>query len=60
MHLGFSFRAAHLGFDLPEVSVGTDVDVPARKPDVTIPPVMLNSHAVNLKTDIEESAWGKL
>jgi hypothetical protein len=55
LHLGFAARPAHLGFDLPTFSVGTDVDVPARKPDVTIPPVMLNSHDINPRPDIDGS-----
>src|SRR3954468_13010397 len=43
LHLGFALRPAHLSFNLPDFSVGADVDIPAREPDVTIPPVMLNS-----------------
>jgi hypothetical protein len=56
LYLGFSVRAAHLSFDFPEFPVGTDVDVPARKPDVTIPPVMLNSHVSNPMPDIDAAA----
>jgi hypothetical protein len=48
LHLGFAVRAAHLGFDFPLQSIGADVDVPARKPDITIPPVLLNSHRTTL------------
>jgi hypothetical protein len=48
LHLGFAVRAAHLGFDFPLLSIGADVDVPARKPDITIPPVLLNSHRTTL------------
>jgi hypothetical protein len=54
LHLGFACRAAHLGFHFPLLSIGTDVDVPARKPDITIPPVLLNSHSSNLRTAIDE------
>jgi hypothetical protein len=48
LHLGFAFRAAHLGFDFPLLSIAANVDVPARKPDITIPPVLLNSHRTTL------------
>ena len=48
LDLGLPFGATHLGFDLPEASVGPDVDVATSKTDVTIPPVMLNSHASTL------------
>ena len=51
LNLGFTLRPTHLGFDFPEVSVGPDVDVATGKPDVTIPPVMLNSHATTLSQE---------
>jgi hypothetical protein len=60
LDLGFAFRAADLGFDLPELSVSTDVDVTASKLDATIPPVMLNSHLVNLRAAIDGSGLGGL
>jgi hypothetical protein len=60
LDLGFAFWAADLGFDLPELSVSTDVDVTASKPDATIPPVMLNSHLVNLRAAIDGSGLGGL
>ena len=49
-----------MSLDLPDFSVGADVDIPATEPDVTIPPVMLNSHLTNLKADIDTSARGRL
>jgi len=49
-----------LSFDLPDFSVGADVDITALEPDVTIPPVMLNSHVTNLRPDIDVSARGRL
>jgi hypothetical protein len=48
LHLRLTVRAAELCLDFPEIAVGADVDITARKPDVTIPPVMLNSHVSNL------------
>ena len=60
LHLGLALWPAHLGFDLPDVSIGADVDIPAREPDVTIPPVMLNSHLTNLRANIDTSARGRL
>ena len=48
MHLRLAVGAAHLGFDLPLLAVGANVDVSAPEPDVAIPPVMLNSHVSNL------------
>ena len=54
LHLRFAFRAAHPCFDLPELSVGADEDVAACKPDITIPPVLLNYHRPNFRTDIDE------
>ena len=54
LHLGLAAGSTHLGFDFPKLAVGADVDVPARKPDVTIPPVMLNSHATHPKPDIDQ------
>ena len=55
LDLGFALRSAHLCFDFPEFSVGADVDVAACKPDITIPPVLLNSHPANFRTGIDES-----
>ena len=48
LHLGLACGSAHLGFNFPKLAVGAHVDVPTLKPDVTIPPVMLNSHALSL------------
>ena len=48
LHLRLALRTAHLSFDFPEDSIGADVDVTASKPDVTIPPVTVNSHESNL------------
>ena len=48
LHLGLAFGPTHLGLDFPGHTVGADVDVTACDPDVTIPPVMLNSHMSNL------------
>jgi hypothetical protein len=48
LHLRLAVRSAHLSFDFPDCAVGAYEDVTARKPDVTIPPVMLNSHMSNL------------
>jgi hypothetical protein len=53
LDLGLAFRAAHPGFDFPELSVGADEDVTACKPDITIPPVLLNSHPAKFRTDID-------
>jgi hypothetical protein len=58
LDLGFALWAADLGFDLPELSVGTDVDVAPSELDATIPPVMLNSHLANLMAAIESSVSG--
>ena len=60
LHLGFALRPTHLSFDLPDFAVGADVDIPAREPVVTIPPVLLNSHLTNLRADIDTSARGRL
>ena len=59
LHLGFALGATHLGFDLPDLAVGADVDIPAREPVVTIPPVLLNSHLTNLRADIDTFARGR-
>ena len=48
LHLRLAFWSAHLSFDFPGLPVGADVDVTASKPDVTIPPVTVNSHQSNL------------
>jgi hypothetical protein len=48
LHLRLALWAAHLSLNFPQFAVGADVDVPAMNPDVTIPPVMLNSHVSNL------------
>jgi hypothetical protein len=53
LHLGLAGRSTHLGFNFPKLAVGADVDVPTLKPDVTIPPVMLNSHDSYPKPDID-------
>jgi len=53
LHLGFAAGATHLGFHFPELSIGTDVDIPTCDSGVTIPPVMLNSHLVNFMTLID-------
>ena len=52
-------KKAHLGLDLPDFAVGADVDIPAREPVVTIPPVLLNSHLTNLRADIDTFARGR-
>ena len=48
LHLRLALGATHLSFDFPVNAVSADVDVTTTKPDVTIPPVMLNSHVSNL------------
>lgn len=37
-----------MGFDLPGLAVGPDVDVTTLETEIAIPPVMLNSHVSNL------------
>ena len=60
LHLGPPVGAAHLGLDLPQLAVCADENVAACQSHAAVPPVMLNSHSVNPKADIDELALGNL